>query len=118
VKAKAWQDAFNSELSNHIQLATIGGMQRPSQRELLTPYVDKYFDCLVETWEKKSYEIASNIVSGLFPAYLVSETNLAKAESWLSGAGKDAPAALRRLLSENRDAMARALKAQGVDAKA
>jgi aminopeptidase N len=118
VKAKAWQDAFNSELSNHIQLATIGGMQRPSQRELLIPYVDKYFDCLVETWEKKSYEIASNIVSGLFPAYLVSDTNLAKAESWLSGAGKDAPAALRRLLSENRDAMARALKAQGVDAKA
>ena len=118
VKAKAWQDAFNSELSNHIQLATIGGMQRPSQRELLLPYVDKYFDCLVETWEKKSYEMASNIVSGLFPAYLVSDENLAKAESWLSGAGKDAPAALRRLLSENRDAMARALKAQGVDAKA
>ena len=68
--------------------------------------------------QSMSYEIASNIVSGLFPAYLVSDTNLAKAESWLSGAGKDAPAALRRLVSENRDAMARALKAQGVDAKA
>jgi hypothetical protein len=41
---------------------------------------------------------------------------MAKAEKWLSGVGKDAPNGLRRIISEQRDALARALKAQAKDA--
>jgi aminopeptidase N len=42
---------------------------------------------------------------------------LEKAEAWLSGVGKNAPAALRRFVNENRDALARALHAQKIDAR-
>jgi hypothetical protein len=38
-----------------------------------------------------------------------------KVEGWLTGAGQDAPNALRRIVSEQRDALVRALKAQAKD---
>jgi len=72
---------------------------------------------LITTWEKLSYELASTIVTGFFPSYQVSDEVLAKSEKWLNETGKDAPAALRRFVSENRDALARAINAQKVDAR-
>ncbi len=116
-KEKAWADALGGELSNHIHDATIAGFNRPLQRDLTKAYIDRYFESLVSVWEKLSYELASTIVTGFFPAYQVNQSVLDKTESWLSGAGKEAPAALRRFVSENRDALARALNAQQVDAR-
>lgn len=116
-KEKAWQDALGGELSNHIHDATIAGFNRPLQRELTKSYIDRYFDSLISVWEKLSYELASTVVTGFFPAYQVNQEVLSKAEAWLNGSGKDAPAALRRFVSENRDALARALNAQKVDAR-
>jgi len=40
---------------------------------------------------------------------------LKKVEGWLAGTGKDAPNGLRRIVSEQRDALVRALKAQARD---
>ncbi|NDA79557.1 MAG: aminopeptidase N [Actinobacteria bacterium] len=116
-KEKAWADAIGGELSNHIHDATIAGFNRPLQRELTKAYIDRYFDSLTTVWEKLSYELASTIVTGFYPSYQVNQLVLEKSEKWLAGAGKDAPAALRRFVSENRDALARALNAQKVDAR-
>lgn len=116
-KEQAWKDAIGGELSNHIHDATIAGFNRPLQRELTKTYIDRYFESLVSVWEKLSYELASTIVTGFFPAYQVNQEVLDKTETWLTGVGKDAPAALRRFVSENRDALARALNAQKVDAR-
>lgn len=116
-KERAWSDAIGGELSNHIHDATIAGFNRPLQRDLTKSYIDRYFESLLSVWEKLSYELASTIVTGFYPAYQVNEEVLNKSESWLNGAGKDAPAALRRFVSENRDALARALNAQKVDAR-
>ena len=116
-KERAWADAIGGELSNHIHDATIAGFNRPLQRDLTKSYIDRYFETLLSVWEKLSYELASTIVTGFYPAYQVNDEVLNKSESWLNGAGKDAPAALRRFVSENRDALARALNAQKVDAR-
>ena len=116
-KEQAWADAIGGQLSNHIHDATIAGFNRPLQRELTKSYIDRYFDALISAWENLSYELASTIVTGFYPAYQVNQTVLDKSEAWLSGVGKDAPAALRRFVSENRDALARALNAQKVDAR-
>ncbi len=114
-KERAWADAIGGELSNHIHDATIAGFNRALQRDLTKSYIDRYFESLIAVWEKLSYELASTIVTGFYPAYQVNEEVLNKSESWLNGDGKDAPAALRRFVSENRDALARALNAQKVD---
>ncbi len=116
-KERAWADAIGGELSNHIHDATIAGFNRPLQRDLTKSYIDRYFESLLSVWDKLSYELASTIVTGFYPAYQVNDEVLNKSESWLNGAGKDAPAALRRFVSENRDALARALNAQKVDAR-
>ncbi len=116
VKAKAFDSAIKDGLSNHIQIQTIRGFQRPAHRDLLGGYVEKYFSAIADVWSTQSYEIASNIAQGLFPIYVTSAQTLDATEKWLSGAGKDAPHALRRIVSESRDAMARALKAQAKDA--
>ncbi len=116
VKEKAFDSAINGGLSNHIQVQTIRGFQRPAHRALLTGFVDKYFSIIADVWSTQSYETASNIVQGLFPIYVTSAQTLDTTEKWLSGAGKDAPSSLRRIVSESRDAMARALKAQAKDA--
>jgi aminopeptidase N len=116
-KAAAWDLATAQEISNHIQIQTIQGFNRAGQRELTAPYVDKYFDLIIGYWTSHTYEFASNIAMLAFPSFQVSAATLAKVEGWLTGAGKDAPHGLRRIVSEQRDALARALKAQAKDAK-
>ena len=117
--AAAKEEAFTSSitpgLSNHIQLSTIRGFQRPLQRELLGDYSKRYFDAVLGVWTSESYEMASNVAALLFPIYLVSQETLEAAENWLATVGKDAPNGLRRTMAENRDAMARSLNAQARD---
>ncbi len=115
-KADAFRSAIEDGLSNHIQLATIRGFQRPIQRDLLKDYAAKYFDVILEVWSKETYEIASNVAAMLYPSLVISHETLAATEAWLSGVGKDAPNGLRRIMAENRDALARALNAQAKDA--
>ena len=51
-----------------------------------------------------------------FTAIVVPDVTLAKAQKWLDVTGKDAPNALRRVITEGRDALARSLRAQKKDA--
>ena len=116
-KGAAFEGAITSGMSNHIQIATIRGFQRPTQRELLSEYVDRYFENVLPIWNTETYEIASNVALMLYPIYIISAETLAKTENWLATVGKEAPNGLRRTMSENRDAMARALYAQAKDAQ-
>lgn len=117
VKSAAFEAAITSGMSNHIQLATIRGFQRPSQRELLAEYVDRYFEIVLQVWETENYEIASNVAMMLYPTYIISQETLAKTEKWITNVGPEAKNGLRRIMAENRDAMARALSAQAKDEK-
>jgi len=117
VKSKAFDSVINEDLSNHIQLSTIQGMQRPLQRELLAPFVARYFAVVREFWDSHSHEIAKNVAAGLYPSYIATQETLELTHKWLTGEGADAPSGLRRVMAENRDAMARALNAQACDAR-
>jgi len=116
-KSEAFRSALEDGLSNHIQLSKIRGFQRAIQRDLLKDYADKYFAVVLDVWSKENYEIASNVAMMLYPNLVISQETLSATEKWLSGVGKDAPNGLRRIMAENRDAMARALNAQAKDAK-
>jgi aminopeptidase N len=117
VKAAAWPDVVESdELSNAMVEATIDGFGRPGQRELLEPYVDTYFAAIERVWAERSIEIGMAVVRGLFPALQDRPATLAAADDWLA-AHADAPPALRRLVGDGRDDLARALRAQECDAR-
>ncbi|MEV8536532.1 aminopeptidase N [Streptomyces sp. NPDC051211] len=116
-KAAAWASVVESaDLPNAVQEAVIGGFVQTDQRKLLAPYAEKYFAAVKEIWETRSHEIAQQIAVGLYPALLVSQETLDATDAWLASAEPNA--ALRRLVSESRSGVERALKAQAADAAA
>jgi len=116
-KAQAWAALVDSdELPNAVQTATIAGFQQVGQRELLRPYVDRYFAAVERLWADRTTEMAQNLVVGLYPALLPEQSTLQRTDDYLRAA-QPVPA-LRRLLLEGRDGVARALRAQQRDAAA
>ena len=112
-KSAAWSAAVDKDdLANAILDSTVGGFSQPDQRELLIPYVDKYFSVLENIWETRTNEIAQTITMGLFPSLLGSPEILAKADSFIASS-KDVGAT--RLVKELRDNVARSLRCQAVD---
>jgi aminopeptidase N len=115
-KEKAFTSVTTENLSNTIHAYTCRGFNVALQSELLTPFIDRYFAILIDLWNTKGYEIAETTATMLFPAFVVTDETLAKAQKWLDVTGKDAPNALRRVITEGRDALARSLRAQKKDA--
>lgn len=102
------------EMPNAAQRAAITGFTRVLDTALLQPFVDKYFGSIRKVWATKSHEISSTIVTGLYPALLVSQPTLDATDAFLAELGSETPA-LRRLVLESRDGIVRALKAQAAD---
>lgn len=118
VKAQAWAQVVESDaLSNALVEATIAGFVQPSQRELLAPYAEKYFAVIERVWDERSIQIGMDVVRGLFPGLQQSPATLEATDAWLT-AHEDAAPALRRLVLEARDDLARALRGQACDAAA
>ncbi|MFF2202061.1 aminopeptidase N [Streptomyces sp. NPDC058145] len=118
VKAQAWARVVESDaLSNALVEATIAGFGLPSQRELTAPYAEKYFAVIERVWRERSIQIGMDVVRGLYPSYQDRPETLAATDAWLE-AHADAAPALRRLVLEARDDLARALRGQECDAAA
>ncbi|MFE0386258.1 aminopeptidase N [Streptomyces bungoensis] len=118
VKAQAWAQVVESDaLSNALVEATIAGFAQPSQRELTAPYAERYFASIERVWRERSIQIGMDVVRGLFPSLQDSPGTLRAADAWLAAHEGAAPA-LRRLVLEARDDLARALRAQACDAEA
>ncbi|GAA5613809.1 aminopeptidase N [Streptomyces platensis] len=116
-KAEAWASVVESDkLPNSLQEAVIGGFVQPDQRELLAPYTAKYFAAVKDIWNSRSHEMAQQIVVGHYPALQVSQETLDATDAWLASA--EPTPALRRLMTESRAGIERALKAQQADAAA
>jgi aminopeptidase N len=115
VKAQAWAQVVESDaLSNALVEATIAGFARPSQRALIAPYAEKYFAVIERVWSERSIQIGMDVVRGLFPWLQDSPETLAATDAWLAAHEGAAPA-LRRLVLEARDDLARALRGQECD---
>ncbi|MFI6960528.1 aminopeptidase N [Streptomyces sp. NPDC050255] len=116
-KAEAWASVVESDkLPNSLQEAVIGGFVQTDQRELLAPYTEKFFAAVKDVWDSRSHEMAQQVAIGLYPALHVSQETLDATDAWLASA--EPGAALRRLMSESRSGVERALKARAADAAA
>ena len=114
-KAKAFSSITTDDLSNTIHSYKCRGFNDPLHTEILSDFVDQYFDVLLKVWQTKGYEIAETTATLLFPSWVISEATVKKAQHWLDVTGKEAAHSLRRTILESRDAMVRALKAQAAD---
>jgi aminopeptidase N len=114
-KAAAWSAVADSDLlPNAMVSAQTAGFQQAGQRELTAPYTARYFELLESIWAERSIEIAIRFVDGFFPKLQTDEATLATTDAWLTDHQQAAPA-LRRLVLERRDELARSLRAQAAD---
>lgn len=114
-KAAAFKSVTTDNLSNTIHSYMCRGFNENIHHELLAGFVDQYFDAILKVWETKGFEIAETTATLLFPSWVISDETVKKAQHWLDVTGKDASNALRRAVTEGRDAMSRALKARLAD---
>jgi aminopeptidase N len=116
-KERAWQRAMHDdELPNAISKSLIGGFNHPAQKQLLALYMDRYFAEIAEVWERRTSERAQSCVLGLFPSWVIEQRCVDAASVWLDSGAH--PPALRRLVSEGRAGVVRALGAQICDGDA
>ncbi|MBV1778577.1 aminopeptidase N [Paeniglutamicibacter sp. ABSL32-1] len=113
------RDADGSALSNEAVSATAAGFLLGTHK-LLDGHYSEYWPALEAIWESMSIGMATRVISGLFPAAqdLGEEPVhpvMARVDSWLLE-HPDAPAALRRILLEERDYLSRSLAAQRLSA--
>ena len=66
-----------------------------------------------EVWSRRTSERAQQVVVGLFPSWAVDKSTVEAADAWL--ADESHPPALRRLVSEGRAGIVRALGAREFD---
>ena len=113
-KAHTWTQATeNDALANIYTRTLIEGFARSGQGGLLGEYVAKYFAAIPDIWERRSSEVAQTVVLGLYPSWAINDEAIAAADAFLTG---EHPSALRRLISEDRDGVARSLRNQAFDA--
>ncbi|WP_313480826.1 aminopeptidase N [Microbacterium sp.] len=105
-RAAAWEAAWNDlSLSNDHLDATIAGFRAGGRRDLIAGFDAQYFERIRGVWAERSIELAQRLVLGLFPATDSTDA----VDAWLEQ-NADAPGALRRLVIESRDDLARDLR--------
>ncbi len=115
-KASAWHQLTETkELSNVLVNAASLGFVRTQNLELLTPYVDKYFENAVRIWTSNTFKIAEYLMENLYPAVLANQALANKTREWIDRSEIQEIPPLRRILVEGLANVERALKAQSKD---
>jgi aminopeptidase N len=114
-KAEAWESiVVKGDLSNAIQASAVAGFTRVLDTALLEPYAEKYFEAVPGIVAERTHALAQQIVIGLYPAQLTSQATVDRTDAFLASLPEES-AALRRMMLENRDGVARALRARAAD---
>jgi aminopeptidase N len=115
-KRATWEEIVSGKLPNATFRAVLSGFFADDQDELVEPYGSRYFEVIGDVWRDWKPDMAQWFVARAYPHDTVSEATLGAADDYL--ARTDPPPGLRRLLVENRDGTARALRCQQRDRQA
>ena len=94
-------------------MEVLGGFQRYGQRDLLEPFVDRYFEALPDLWEQGDIQTAMTFTRDAFPRVIVGQPTLDATDRFIESESPTGPA--RRLLVEGQDRMERAIRARAAD---
>ena len=112
-KAAAWQrfheQGEQAYGSLHLTAAAMSGFHWWTQRDLLDPYVERFFEQLPEVFEQRDHEFARSYFGALFPGHRVEGAVLERGERLLEEVGDRLPL-LTRTLREANDDLDRAIK--------
>ena len=103
------------KLPNATFRATLGGFIDPDHEELLEPYARIYFDAVADIWHDWGSDMAQYFAEYAYPSWRATPETIALTDEYIERT--DPPAALRRLLTEGRDDVARAIRCRERDAQ-
>jgi aminopeptidase N len=115
-KAAAWAKVTGGELPNATFRAVLRGFADIDQDELLAPYADRYYEALAGQWLDGASDMAQYFAQVAYPHSVVTQQAIDATDEYI--ARTDPAPALRRLLIEQRDDVARALRCRQRDAQA
>ncbi|MFB9833193.1 aminopeptidase N [Actinoallomurus acaciae] len=115
-KAAAWDRIVAGDLPNAIFRATLGGLFDVDDTSLVRPYVEKYFAEVGRVWSEWSSDMSSTFAEHAYPFLVTEPSTIERTTAYLDE--QNPPPALRRLLVEGRDGVARAIRAQQKDRSA
>ena len=114
-KAAAWAKITGGSLPNATFRAALRGFQDPDSEELLEPYAARYYDALADMWRDGASDMARFFAEVAYPDSIVSQEGIDATDEYIASASP--VPALRRLLVERRDDVARALRCRQRDAQ-
>jgi aminopeptidase N len=115
VKEEVWGRLHNGGYpSLRVALAAAGGFWRRGQREIVEPFVTRFFDGLPALYSSWEQEAAKNYYTAFFPAHRVHESTLGMIDGVLDH--EDIGPMLRRQLLESKDDLQRALACRALAA--
>ncbi len=115
-KQEAWSAAVErDDVPNETMRSIALNFCQPGQDDALRPYLQRYLEVAEHIWEERGVHHASTVLGYMFPVVIATQETLDTVDAWLSTS--TANAAARRLVSEGRDDVARALAAQQRDAR-
>ncbi len=112
-KDQSWETLTGGKQTIATFRATLAGFVDPDQPELMEPYREKYFGVIGAVWRDWSSAMAQDFVSGAYAMGEISTEVVEATDAYI--AAEQPPAALRRLLTEGRDDVLRALRCQARD---
>ena len=113
-KRETWETLTTGKLTIASFRATVSGFADQDQPALIQPYRPEYFAALAEVWREWSSAMAQDFVKYGYLVGAVDSTTIAATDAYLASP-PGPPAALRRLLVEGRDEVARAIRNQDRD---
>jgi aminopeptidase N len=115
-KQAAWDQVISGKLPNATFRATLDGFADKDAGELLEPYASRYFDVVGDIWRDWGSDMAQYFAKFAYPSWKITPDGIAAADAYIER--DDPPPPLRRLLTEGRDEVARALRCRRRDAQA
>lgn len=115
-KQAAWESVVTDDsLPNALIEAKLAGLNIAEQADLLRPFRARYFEVIDQVWARRSSEMGRLLATSLFPGLLVEADTVAAATAYLQRA--DLHEGLRRVVTEGRDSVQRALRCRERDAQ-
>ena len=112
-KVAAWNQITGGAMANATFRAALGGFQDMDQDELLAPYAGQYFEVVARIWEDWGSDMAQYFTVAAYPRSVITQQAIDDADAYIERTRPPAP--LRRLLTEGRDDVARALRCRQRD---
>lgn len=114
-KLKSWAVATEDETApNAVVGAIVGSIAQADQPQFLEELATKYFEEIPRLWSHRTHEIGQTLLMGLYPALVVSPSTIDRARDALARF-TDLPVGARRIIEEQADLTARALRCRAAD---